>query len=103
MQQLKRYTFDELKELLETTMKHVSTFTSIETEDKERESELATGSLKRPRAEHDEQRDEESVRIQKLEENDAEKEELRAYLDIFLGDEIAMDFESLATKYRIID
>ncbi|GJS17673.1 putative ribonuclease H-like domain-containing protein [Tanacetum coccineum] len=103
MQQLKRYTFDELKELFETTMKHVSTFTSIETEDKERESELAAGSSKRPRAEHDEQHDKESVKKQKLEENDAEKEELRACLDIVPRDEIAMDFESLATKYPIID
>ncbi|GKB94192.1 hypothetical protein Tco_0980329 [Tanacetum coccineum] len=31
------------------------------------------------------------------------KEELRACLDIVLGDEFAMDFESLATKYPIID
>ncbi|GJZ92958.1 hypothetical protein Tco_0665023 [Tanacetum coccineum] len=81
------------------TMKHVSTFTSIETEDKERESELAAGSYKRPRAEHDE----ESVKKRKLEENDAEKKELRACLDIVSGDEIAMDFESLASKYPIID
>ncbi|GJS23780.1 hypothetical protein Tco_0452412 [Tanacetum coccineum] len=44
MQQLKRYIFDELKELFETTMKHVSTFKSIEIEDKERQSELAAGS-----------------------------------------------------------
>ncbi|GKD91801.1 hypothetical protein Tco_1371638 [Tanacetum coccineum] len=43
------------------------TFTSIETEDKERESELAAGSSKRPRAEHDEEHDEESVKKQKLE------------------------------------
>ncbi|GJY47561.1 hypothetical protein Tco_0436624 [Tanacetum coccineum] len=34
----------------------------------------------------------------KIEENDAEKEELRACLDIVPGDEIAIDFESLATK-----
>ncbi|GJU54031.1 hypothetical protein Tco_1227745 [Tanacetum coccineum] len=72
MQQLKIYTFDELKELFETTMKHVSTFTSIETEDKERESELVARSSKRPRAEHDE----ESVKKQKLEENEAEKRRL---------------------------
>ncbi|GJS69924.1 hypothetical protein Tco_0702765 [Tanacetum coccineum] len=84
-------------------MKHVRTFTSIETEDKERESELATGSSKRPRVEHDEEHDEENVKKQKLEENDAEKEELRACLDIVSGDEIAMDFESLATKYLIIN
>ncbi|GKD67461.1 hypothetical protein Tco_1309569 [Tanacetum coccineum] len=48
MQQLKRYTFDELKALFETTIKHVSTFTSMETEDKERASELVAGSSKRP-------------------------------------------------------
>ncbi|GJT53268.1 zinc finger, CCHC-type containing protein [Tanacetum coccineum] len=99
MQQLKRYTFDELKELFETTMKHVSTFTSIATENKDRESKLAAGSSKRRRTEHDE----ESVKKQKLEENDAKKEELRACLDIVSRDEIVMDFESLATKYLIID
>ncbi|GKA48721.1 hypothetical protein Tco_0741679, partial [Tanacetum coccineum] len=48
MQQLKGYTFDELKELFETTMKHVSTFTPMDIEDKERASELAVGSSKRP-------------------------------------------------------
>ncbi|GJS13551.1 hypothetical protein Tco_0408023 [Tanacetum coccineum] len=82
-------------------MKHVSTFTSIETEDKERESELAAGSSKISREEHDEEHDKESVKKQKLEENDAKKEELKACLDIVLGDEIAMN--SLATKYPIID
>ncbi|GJX38043.1 putative reverse transcriptase domain-containing protein [Tanacetum coccineum] len=94
---------DKYSEVNQARMLHVSTFTSIETEDKERESELAAGSSKRPRAEHDEQYDEESVKKQKLEENDALKEELRACLDIVLGDEIAMDFESLATKYLIIN
>ncbi|GKB49255.1 hypothetical protein Tco_0900008 [Tanacetum coccineum] len=82
---------------------HVSTFTSIEIEDKERQSELAAGSSQGPRAEHDEEHDEESVKKQKLEENDAEKEELKACLDIVSGDEIAIDFESLATKYLIIN
>ncbi|GJS47370.1 hypothetical protein Tco_0597491 [Tanacetum coccineum] len=44
LQQLKRYSFDELKELFETTMKNVSTFIPMETEDRERASELAAGS-----------------------------------------------------------
>ncbi|GJT27165.1 hypothetical protein Tco_0907440 [Tanacetum coccineum] len=44
-QQLKRYSFDELKELFETTMKNVNTFVSMETEDRGRASELAAGSL----------------------------------------------------------
>ncbi|GJT69496.1 hypothetical protein Tco_1028782 [Tanacetum coccineum] len=44
LQQLKRYSFDELKELFETTMKNVNTFVSMETEDKGGASELAVGS-----------------------------------------------------------
>ncbi|GJU33827.1 hypothetical protein Tco_1182181 [Tanacetum coccineum] len=44
LQQLKRYSFDELKELFETTMKNANTFVSMETEDKGRASELAAGS-----------------------------------------------------------
>ncbi|GKC55789.1 hypothetical protein Tco_1083387 [Tanacetum coccineum] len=44
LQQLRRYSFDELKELFETTMKNVSTFIPMETEDRERASELAAGS-----------------------------------------------------------
>ncbi|GJU00170.1 hypothetical protein Tco_1110508 [Tanacetum coccineum] len=45
MLQLKRYSFDELKELFEITMKNVNTFVPMETEDKGRASELATGKV----------------------------------------------------------
>ncbi|GKA49258.1 hypothetical protein Tco_0742216 [Tanacetum coccineum] len=45
LQQLKRYSFDELKELFETTIKNLNTFVPMETEDKGRASELAAGSL----------------------------------------------------------
>ncbi|GKB88202.1 putative ribonuclease H-like domain-containing protein [Tanacetum coccineum] len=41
LQQLKRYSFDELKELFETTMKNVNTFVPMETEDKGRASEIS--------------------------------------------------------------
>ncbi|GJZ88284.1 hypothetical protein Tco_0660066 [Tanacetum coccineum] len=44
MLQLKRYSFDELKELFETTMKNVNTFVPMETEDRGRASELEAGS-----------------------------------------------------------
>nr|GEU46800.1 ribonuclease H-like domain-containing protein [Tanacetum cinerariifolium] len=44
----------------------------------------------------------ESVKKQKLE-DDTEKKELKAYLDIVSEDEIVMEVESLATKYPIID
>ncbi|GKB95922.1 hypothetical protein Tco_0982059 [Tanacetum coccineum] len=46
--------------------------------------------------------DDESVKRQKIE-DDAEKEELRAYLDIIPGDDEAVNVESLATKYLIVD
>ncbi|GKB90178.1 hypothetical protein Tco_0962450, partial [Tanacetum coccineum] len=44
LQQLKRYSFYELKELFETTMKNVNTFVPMKTEDRGRTSELAAGS-----------------------------------------------------------
>ncbi|GJX48146.1 hypothetical protein Tco_0273336, partial [Tanacetum coccineum] len=44
LQQLKRYSFNELKELFETTIKNVNTFKPMETEDREGTSELAAGS-----------------------------------------------------------
>ncbi|GJS29789.1 hypothetical protein Tco_0490409 [Tanacetum coccineum] len=60
----------------------------------------AKSSKKRPKANPDK----ESAKKQKLEEDDdTEKEELRACLDIVPVDDIAMDFESLATKYLIVD
>ncbi|GKA32886.1 hypothetical protein Tco_0719253 [Tanacetum coccineum] len=44
LQQLKIYSFDELKELFETTMKNVNTFVPMETEDIGRASKLVAGS-----------------------------------------------------------
>ncbi|GKB94460.1 hypothetical protein Tco_0980597 [Tanacetum coccineum] len=44
LQQLKRYSFDELKELFETTMKNVNAFIPMETKDRGGASELAAGS-----------------------------------------------------------
>ncbi|GJY45186.1 putative ribonuclease H-like domain-containing protein [Tanacetum coccineum] len=45
---------------------------------------------------------EESVKRQKIE-DDTEEEELKAYLDIVPGDDIAVEVESLATKYPLVD
>ncbi|GKE64183.1 hypothetical protein Tco_1518344, partial [Tanacetum coccineum] len=41
LQQWRRYSFDKLKELFETTMKNVNTFTPMKTDDRRRASELA--------------------------------------------------------------
>ncbi|GJV41275.1 hypothetical protein Tco_1419715 [Tanacetum coccineum] len=48
LQQLKRHSFNELKELFGTTMKNVNTFVPMETEDRGRASELAAGSSQAP-------------------------------------------------------
>ncbi|GKB04167.1 hypothetical protein Tco_0832310 [Tanacetum coccineum] len=45
---------------------------------------------------------EESMKKQKLE-DDTKKEDLKAYLDIILGDDVALDIKSLATKYPILN
>ncbi|GJY29320.1 hypothetical protein Tco_0405087 [Tanacetum coccineum] len=49
-----------------------------------------------------EKQSEEGAKRQKME-DDTEKEELKAYLDIVPGEEFAMDVESLSTKYPIVD
>ncbi|GJS65079.1 putative ribonuclease H-like domain-containing protein [Tanacetum coccineum] len=46
--------------------------------------------------------DEDNAKKQKLE-DDAEKEELKDSMDVVLRDDIAIDIESLATKYPIVD
>ncbi|GJY30020.1 hypothetical protein Tco_0405787, partial [Tanacetum coccineum] len=57
-------------------------------------------SLARKRA--GEKQSEESTKRQKIE-DDIEKEELKAYLDLVPREEFAMEIESLATKYPIVD
>ncbi|GJR23323.1 hypothetical protein Tco_0971850 [Tanacetum coccineum] len=49
-----------------------------------------------------EKQSEESTKRQKIE-DDIEKEELKAYLDLVPREEIPMEIESLATKYPIVD
>ncbi|GJW64659.1 hypothetical protein Tco_0116543 [Tanacetum coccineum] len=60
----------------------------------------AESTKKRPRADSEE----ESSMKHKLEEvNDAKKEELRDSMDVVPRDDVAIDIESLATKYPIVD
>ncbi|GKB20841.1 hypothetical protein Tco_0854764, partial [Tanacetum coccineum] len=76
--------------------KWIDDFKTID-DDSQHQSE---STKKRPR----ENSEEESSKKQKLEEdNDAEKEELRDSMDVFPRDDVAIDFESLATKYLIVN
>ncbi|GJW57786.1 hypothetical protein Tco_0104517 [Tanacetum coccineum] len=77
----------------------------MDSEDKEKGSKKKAGgsrkkTLARKRA--GEKKSEESMQKQKLE-DDIEKDELKAYLDLVPREEFAMEIESLATKYPIVD
>ncbi|GKE44219.1 hypothetical protein Tco_1471503 [Tanacetum coccineum] len=103
--QLKNKSLEEIQNLYERDQKWINDFVPMDSEmfkdsgNKDDDSKKQVeSSKKRPRAEHDE----ESIKKQKLE-DDVEKEELRACLDIVLRDDIAINVASLATKYQIVD
>ncbi|GJT93343.1 hypothetical protein Tco_1082188 [Tanacetum coccineum] len=99
--QLTSKSFEEIQKLYKKEQQWINDFVPMSDDSGKKDdssSKQAKSSKKRPRAEHDE----ESVKKQKLQ-DDAEKEELRACLDIVQGDDIAIDVESLANKYLIVD
>ncbi|GJS38582.1 hypothetical protein Tco_0563625 [Tanacetum coccineum] len=99
--QLKSTSFEEIQKLYKKEQQWINDFVPMSDESGKKDNssgKQAESSKKRPRAEHDE----ESVKKQKLQ-DDAEKEELRACLDIVQGDDIAINVEYLATKYPIVD
>ncbi|GJS87638.1 putative ribonuclease H-like domain-containing protein [Tanacetum coccineum] len=73
--------------------------TEGEKEKKNDESQQQAGSSKKRSREDS---DEDNAKKQKLE-DDVEKEELRDSMDVVPRDDIAIDVESLATKYLIVD
>ncbi|GJX27336.1 hypothetical protein Tco_0233632 [Tanacetum coccineum] len=73
--------------------------TEEENEKKNDDSQQQGGSSKKRSREDS---DEDNAKKQKLE-DDVEKEELRDSLDVVPRDDIAIDVESLATKYPIVD
>nr|GEW26185.1 ribonuclease H-like domain-containing protein [Tanacetum cinerariifolium] len=95
-QQLKHKSLEELKKLYQKEQKWIDDFKPMD-DDSQQQVE---SSKKRQR----EVSDEESFKKQKLEEdNDAKNKELRAILDIVPRDDIAINVESQATKYPIVD
>ncbi|GJS90539.1 putative ribonuclease H-like domain-containing protein [Tanacetum coccineum] len=77
----------------------------MDSKDKEKGTEKKSGgtrkkTLAKKRA--SEKQGDQSVKRQKIK-YDTEKEELKDYLDTIPGEDFAMDFESLATKFPIVD
>ncbi|GJY55479.1 hypothetical protein Tco_0454594 [Tanacetum coccineum] len=82
--------------LYEREKKWVDDFKPID----DNSQQQAESTKKKPRADSEE----ESSKKQKLEEdNDAEKKELRDSIEVVPKDDVAIDVESLATKYLIVD
>ncbi|GJR45694.1 hypothetical protein Tco_1313797 [Tanacetum coccineum] len=111
LQKLRGYSFDEIKNLFETTMTRVHTFVLIESEIEREIPELAAGSSKR---DAEEELDQETSKRQKTceiselaeeprdkEADELSQEELQQILIIV--PEQGMNVEALQTKYPIID
>ncbi|GJR62641.1 hypothetical protein Tco_1504803 [Tanacetum coccineum] len=95
-QQIKHKKFEEVQKLYEKEKKWINDFKPID-DDSQQQAEITK---KIPRVDSKE----ESSKKQKLEEdNDAEKEELRDSMDVVPRDDVAIDVQSLATKYLIVD
>ncbi|GJZ90583.1 hypothetical protein Tco_0662510 [Tanacetum coccineum] len=111
LQQLKRLSFDDLKNLFEATMRRVGAFVPMETEIKREVPELAAGSSKRDAEEELDQgsskrqktgENSEPAEESKEKENDELSQEELHQLMIIVPEE-GMNVEALQTKYPIID
>ncbi|GKE02837.1 hypothetical protein Tco_1390820, partial [Tanacetum coccineum] len=108
LQQLRGYSFDEIKVLFEATVKRVNTFTPIESDNTV--PKVVAGSLKRSA---EEELGKESSKRQKIgegsepvkESKDKESDKLSQELQhlIIIVPEEGMNVEALKTKYLIID
>ncbi|GKB18908.1 hypothetical protein Tco_0852831 [Tanacetum coccineum] len=105
LQQLKKLSFDEVKELFETTMKRVNTFTLMESDDTV--PKVVAGSSK---IDAEQELNQESSKRQKIGEgsepaeeskDELSQEQLQQLMIIVL--EEGMNVEALQTKYPIID
>ncbi|GKA48368.1 hypothetical protein Tco_0741326, partial [Tanacetum coccineum] len=103
--QLKGKSYEEIQKLFNKTYKQVNSFVPMESNDKDKDSEKKAGGIRKKtlaRKRAGEKQSEKNAKRQKME-DDAEKEELRAHLDIIPTDDVALSVESLATKYPIVD
>ncbi|GKB45600.1 hypothetical protein Tco_0896353 [Tanacetum coccineum] len=105
LQQLKKLSFDEVKELFETTMKRVNTFTPMESDDTV--PKVVAGSSK---IDVEQELNQESSKRQKIGEGSEPAEESKDELSqeqlqqlMIIVPEEGMNVEALQTKYPIID
>ncbi|GKE38530.1 hypothetical protein Tco_1461935 [Tanacetum coccineum] len=86
--------FDAIKQMFDKAYKQVNDFVPMDTESSRKKAVSKKRAGERP--------SKESAKRQKIE-NDAEKAELKACLEIVLDDDSVVNIESLAIKYPIVD
>ncbi|GJR93862.1 hypothetical protein Tco_0266036 [Tanacetum coccineum] len=86
--------FDAIKQMFDKTYKQVNDFVPMDTKSSRKKAVSKKRAGERP--------SKESVKRQKIE-DDAEKAELKACLEIVPGDDSAINIKSLATEYPIVD
>ncbi|GJZ29889.1 ribonuclease H-like domain-containing protein [Tanacetum coccineum] len=102
MNYFKGMKYEDIRPIFEKVWDQIQSFAPMDSE-KEKGSEKKGSrkkTLARKRASGKDS--EESMKKQKLE-DDTENEDLKAYLDLVPREEFAMEIESLATKYPIVD
>ncbi|GJT77732.1 hypothetical protein Tco_1044457 [Tanacetum coccineum] len=105
MSHFKGMSYEEIRPIFERVWDQNQSFVPMDSEDKEKGSKKKAGgsrkkTLARKRA--SEKQSDQSATRQKTK-YEKEKEELKAYLDLVPREEFAMDIDSLATKYPIVD
>ncbi|GJR69800.1 hypothetical protein Tco_0015865 [Tanacetum coccineum] len=105
MNYFKGMKYEDIRPIFEKVWDQNQSFVPMDSEDKEKDSKKKAGgsrkkTLARKRA--GEKQSDQSAKRQKTE-YEKEKEELKAYLDLVPREEFAMEIESLATKYPIVD
>ncbi|GKD03648.1 hypothetical protein Tco_1178622, partial [Tanacetum coccineum] len=102
MNYFKGMKYEDIRPIFEKVWDQIQSFAHMDSE-KEKGS-VKKGSRKKSlvRKRSREKQSEESSKRQKIE-DDIEKEELKAYLDLVLREEFAMEIEYLDTKYPIVD
>ncbi|GJU65080.1 hypothetical protein Tco_1246915 [Tanacetum coccineum] len=96
MQQLKIYTFDELKELFETKMKHVSTFTSIV-----QVKDISIKDLKNQLEEALKEKDDLKLKLEKFEESSKNHTKL-INSQISAKDKAGLGYDSQINKSEVV-
>ncbi|GJS22594.1 hypothetical protein Tco_0451226 [Tanacetum coccineum] len=105
MNSFKGMKYEDIRPIFEKVWDQIQSFVPMDSKDKEKDSKKKAGERRKKtlaRKRTSENQSEKSMKKQKLE-DDIENEELKSYLDLVPREEFAMEIESLATKYPIVD